>query len=213
MKQPSERETLEDILNAYVASTSAPSHASLAEWIRLYPHYERELTEFTVSWSVIESLPPSKSEDVDEDTLVLRGMSIVQNILHEHKQAQQSRDKAAIDGILKEGTFRSLSIQQIAERSQLSLVLVRKLDRRLIRYTSIPYEAIEYLARAIHHESSAIARYLQGRPTLPLGASYRAEQAPRVAEQEDFFEAVRSDPTLSKERRNYWLAFASPDAS
>ncbi len=142
MKQHSERETLEDILNAYVASTSAPSHASLAEWIRLYPQYERELTEFTVSWSVIESLPPSKSEDVDEDTLVLRGMSIVQNILHEHKQAQQSRDKAAIDGILKEGTFHGLSIQQIAERSQLSLVLVRKLDRRLTIMNPLPLPAI-----------------------------------------------------------------------
>ncbi len=124
MKQHREHETLEDVLNAYVASTPVPSHALLVEWIRLYPRYERELTEFTVSWSLMESLPPSsKSVEVDEDILVLRGMSIVQNILHEQKQAQRLRDsEAAIDGILKEGTAYGLSIQQIAEDSQLSPV-------------------------------------------------------------------------------------------
>ncbi len=81
MKQPSERMTLEDVLNAYVDLTSDPSPALLAEWIHLYPQYEQELREFTVSWSLMETLPPpSKHENIDEDTLVLRGISIVEGI-------------------------------------------------------------------------------------------------------------------------------------
>lgn len=213
MKQPSERMTLGDVLNAYVDSTSDPSPALLAKWIHLYPQYEQELREFTVSWSLMETLPPpSKHENIDEDTLVLRGMSIVQNILQESKHAPQSHDKeTTIEGILKEGTAHGLSIQQIAERSQLSTALVRKLDRRLIRSTSIPHQAIEYLARAIQCECSVVVHYLQGNPTLLQGASYRAEQAPSVERQEDFFDAVRKDLALSEERRNHWLAHASPN--
>jgi hypothetical protein len=134
-------------------------------------------------------------------------MSVVQNILYEQKQAEHT----SIDGILKEGAVHGLSMQQIAQASQLSLVLVRKLDRRLIHFPSIPHQVIESLAHALHREYSAVAHYLQREPTLPQQASYRAEQAPRVSEQENFFVAVRSDRTLSKGMRDHWLAFESPD--
>jgi len=35
---------LQDILDAYVAATPAPTPATLTAWIRRYPQYERELT-------------------------------------------------------------------------------------------------------------------------------------------------------------------------
>jgi len=88
---------------------------------------------------------------------------------------------------------------------------VRKLDRRLIDFSSVPNQAIEFLARAIQHKFSVVAHYLRGEPTLLQGASYRSEQAPKVTAKEDFYDAVRRDFSLSEERRNHWLAFASPD--
>ena len=43
----------------------------------------------------------------------------------------------------------------------MSLSLVRKLDRRLIRYSTIPFQAIEALAEVIHCGSAVVANYLQ----------------------------------------------------
>lgn len=56
-KMHDEQETLEDVLDAYVASITVPSQQALKEWIRRYPHYRRELLEFTVSWTKMEHLP------------------------------------------------------------------------------------------------------------------------------------------------------------
>ncbi len=210
MNQNSERASLDDVLNAYAISDPGPGYASLAEWIRRYPYYEQELTAFTADWALLTWLPtPASNQRVDEDALVIRGMSIVQNILH--AQAYASEEALPLQGIMREGAQLGLSIQQIAERAQMSLALVRKLDLRRIRFSTIPSQAIESLARAIQCGSSAVADYLQGAPALPQGASYRSEHAPALTGPEDFFEAVRSDMEMSQELREYWLSFASPD--
>lgn len=210
MNQSSERASLDDVLNAYAISDLGPGYASLAEWIRRYPYYEQELTEFTANWALMKWLPtPAAAQQTDEDALVNRGMGIVQNIL----RAQVLEKGGPLRGIVQEGSQLGLSLQQIARRAQMSVALVRKLDLRHIRSSTIPNQAVESLAYAIQRGSSAVVDYLQGAPTLPRGASYRAEQAPAVTEPEDFFEAVRRDMTMSQELREHWLSCASPDAS
>ena len=88
------RVTLEDVLNDYVASSPEPSYGALEDWVRRYPQYEQELTEFTISWGLMEWLSPSSdTEEVDDETLVLHGMSIVQNLLHQKRQKGSSDEK------------------------------------------------------------------------------------------------------------------------
>lgn len=85
-------ERLEDILDALVASDIGPNSPQFADWIRRYPDFEQELIGFAASWSLMKSLPPAtEPAAVDEETLVLRGMSIVQNLLHEQGEMQQRR--------------------------------------------------------------------------------------------------------------------------
>ncbi len=212
MNQNSERESLDDVLNAYAISDPGPGYASLAEWIRRYPHYERELTAFAADWALVTWLPtPASMQHVDEDVLVACGMSIVQHILQQQARPGQE-EIPPLKGIVQEAKSLGLSANQLAERTQMSVSLVRKLDRRLIRYSTIPLQAIETFAHVIQHGSSIVADYLQGTPILPQGASYHAEQAPTLAEPEDFFEAVRRDMTMSQELRERWLSLASPDA-
>ena len=84
MNEPTGLETLEDVLDAYVASDVGPN-SPLDEWLWRYPEFEREIIEFAASWSLMKWLPPAPdAEEVDEETLVLRGMSVVQNLLHRH---------------------------------------------------------------------------------------------------------------------------------
>lgn len=211
MNQNSERVPLDDILNAYAISDQGPSYATLTEWIHRYPSYERELTEFTANWALLSWLPtPASNRGVDEDVLTLRGMAIVQNILQE--QTRTARERSLLKGILQEGAQLGLSIQRLAERAQMSLVLLRKLDLRLIQFSTIPHQAIESLAHAIGCESSVVANYLQGTPILPRGANYRAEQPPALGEPENFFAAVSRDMSMPPELRKFWLSFAPTDA-
>ncbi len=214
MNDQMERQMLEDVLDAFVESEAGPNSASLAEWIRRYPQYERELTEFAASWSLMKWLPPSPdAEAVDEETLVLRGMSVVQNLLHRQEQGQaMSRAAVApIRSLIEEGRACGLTPRQLAQAAGFGDSLLRKLDRRLIRYASIPREAIETLAAALRQEVESVARYLQQGPTFAAAAQYRAERAPELAEPEDFFIAVHTDPTMTAEQRARWLALAPCD--
>src|SRR5947208_15987464 len=115
MNKNGERASLDDVLNAYAISHPGPGYASLAEWIRRYPYYEQELTEFTADWALMTWLPaPADNQNIDEDALVLRGMSIVQNILHAHAPEEMT----PLKGIVQEGNQLGLSIQQLARRAQ-----------------------------------------------------------------------------------------------
>ena len=96
MNKPMEQERLEDVLDAYVASGGDPN-SPLDEWIRRYPEFEQELIDFAASWSLMNGLPPEPgAKQVDEKTLVLRGMSVVQNLLHRHSAESAPRFRRAV---------------------------------------------------------------------------------------------------------------------
>ena len=56
--------------------------------------------------------------------------------------------------------------------------MLRKLDRRLIAYASIPQELISRLAQVIQREATTVAAYLWQDPTLGATTEHRSEQAP-----------------------------------
>ncbi|MCZ7573945.1 MAG: hypothetical protein M5U01_35790 [Ardenticatenaceae bacterium] len=136
-------------------------------------------------------------------------MSVVQNLLHQRQVEDPDDGDRPISGLVAEAQARGASIEDLAERAEMSVPLVGKLDRRLIRYPSIPLAAIKALAQALDRTITAVARYLQGRPRFALQARYWANQVPTLSTQEDFFDAVRNDTALSEERRQHWLALQS----
>ena len=206
MNEQVESLSLEDILDAYVASGDSPDH-SLDEWIEHYPQYEKELTEFAVSWTLMESLPSApESEKVEESVLVLRGMSIVQNLLHKQSQAASSSPSVPFESLIAEARALGMKPRQLAEAVRLGDATLGKLDRRLILYASIPQVAIEELAKVIQRGAASVAAYLQQGRKFAASAEYRSEQAPVLSESEDFFTAVRNDPMISPEHADYWLA-------
>ena len=205
MNKPTGRDKLEDVLDAYVASGADPNDP-LDEWIRHYPEYEEELIEFAVSWSLMKSLPPAPdAEEIDEDTLVLRGMSVVQNLLHAKSLGSTSGLVVPFESLVEECRARGLKPRQLALKAGLGVALLRKLDRRLIRFASIPQEVIESLAELIQNEITRVAAYLQQNPTFATATEHRSERAPVLTEQEDFFDAVRADPTIKPEHAAHWL--------
>jgi len=212
MGTPEPLHTVEDVLDAYISSVEHPSYAALQDWIRRYPQFARELTTLTASWSLSEQLPPRR-EVADEERLLLRGASVVRNVLHQRRAARQEAAETSpmIAGLVAEGTRAGLKLRSLADAVGMSPALVREIDRRLIRLTSIPDAAIQAFAHALRCAPEMVARYLDGPPRFATGAQHRADETPALAEQRDFFAAVGDDTSLSDERRARWLALAPRD--
>jgi hypothetical protein len=211
MNNPKEHPTLEDVLDAFVASGADPYGGSLAGWIQRYPEYTDELTEFAANWSLVNTLPASPdSAEVAEGTLVLRGMSILQNLLYRQDQTSNATTAAPLTSIVAEGKAHGMTVRQLARAVGLSDVILGKFDRRLIRFASIPREAVEAVAAAIQSDTERVVRYLQQGPTFAPATQHRSEHAPTLKE-EDFSTAVRNDPTMTTEQRAHWLARAPRD--
>lgn len=205
MKKPDRLERIADVLDAYVAS-DVDTDAVLDEWIKRYPEFEQELTDFAISWNLMRSLPPATdAEEIDVDTLVLRGMSIVQNILHCQSLESASMSVVLFESLIAEGRTHGLEPRQFALTTKLGDSLLGKLDRRLILFASIPRALIKSLSEAIESTPATVAAYLQQSQRFGVAMEYRSEQAPKLSEQQDFFDAVRTDPTISREHAAHWL--------
>ena len=205
MNKPMEQERLEDILDAFVASGVGPN-SPLEEWIRRYPEFEQELIEFAASWSLMKWLPSTpEAEEVDEETLVLRGMSVVQNLVHRESGESTPDSVAPFESLIAEGRGSGIEPRHLARALGLGDGLLRKLDRRLIAHVSIPQELINRLAQALQREASSITVYLQQDPQMGATTEYRSEHVPKLLAQEDFFAAVRADPTISREHAEQWF--------
>lgn len=201
------QELLDNILDAYVTEVETPNLEVLKEWIRKYPQYQRELTDFTIAWIQMEELLPINRDKTDHDTLVLRAMSVVQNLyrIGEQKSIPSQSAKNPIEKLVAEAETQGFSQDQFAAQLKLSVGLLWKLDRRLIKYSSIPVELIENIAGALRRGLQVVAEYFQRSPTLATNARYKAKQQPQVSEPTNFFDEVRSDTELSNENRAYWL--------
>jgi hypothetical protein len=199
---------LDSVIEKYTAASPGPSREMLAEWVARYPQYKEDLTDFTIDWTLASPItPPPVEESGETSTAMARHMEIVRAILD--GQAPSTRGLEPIRSLVAEARERGLSRKEFAAALDLSIALVDKLDRRLVRYRTIPAAIVASLSRVLATGTERVALYLEGPPLLPQGASYRAEQAPAVPEAQDFAEAVSSDRTLTPERKEELLALAN----
>ena len=212
MSNHREQETLDDVLDAYLDVAPDPSAEDLAAWVQQYPQYYKELTDFTVARSLMLYLPPVSTEPVDEAALFTRGMSVVRTVLRGEREKRVAAEPPPAS-LLQEGQRHGLNLHRLAALTDLSAALWRKLDRRLIHPESLPAQLLQSVADAIRHPVAVVQRYLALPPKLAYGAQYRSRTTPRLGEQEDFFEAVRNDVTLSDEQRQRWLALQDSTAA
>lgn len=206
MKHHEYRESLEDVLNDYMASTEHPSKEGLVEWIRRYPHYTKELAEFTTNWLVLETAGVStEGADIDEEALIARGMEVVHGILNKNPPREQEAKGKPIVNLMEEAGDQGLTQTGFATALGLGSQTLSKLNRGLIRATSIPAELISLIAELIERSPSTVSDFFEGGPRLPMGAEYRATRRPMVGDQQDFFDAVRGDTTIDDEDKAFWL--------
>jgi hypothetical protein len=193
------------------------ARALLSDFMRRYPHASRALEDFAAVESLIESAPDAESETADErrdaeEASVQRGMEMVARLIAAHRVAQVAGETApTLVGLKKEAEARGLTIQSLAAATRMTVSLLVKLDRRLIRFASIPRQAIERIAAELGRSVETVAAYLQGDPQFASQASFRADTAPQLTNQQDFFEAVETDLQMSEGQKDEWRKIKSAD--
>jgi len=204
-----EPESLDDVLEAFMVSIDVLDTATVAEWVGRYPQYEQELTDAAVAWIEMDRLPAARrTHDVDTETLVLRGISIYQNIKHK-KRSERAAQSEMMQGIVARANRLGISLDRLAHTLGLSVPLVAKLDRRLIAFERIPDELKDGLAQIVQHTRRTIDAYLRQPPTFASKARHKASHTPILATQQDFFDAIRHDVDLAEDDRQRWLALES----
>lgn len=188
------------------------AHAVLTEFMRRYPHAADALADSAAVGSIIENSPDLQDQSegerlAAEENIVRRGMETAARLLAARRMSAAPAEVAPLSGLRKQAEARGLKLQALASATRLSVPLLVKLDRRLIRFASIPRQAIERLGAELGHSFEAVAAYLQGDPQFASQASFRADAAPQMPSQQDFFEAVETDLTMDETQKAEWRRF------
>lgn len=204
MKQENNQPGLDEVINSYLLARAEMSEAgeeetrTLARFAARYPQHARALFEFSANLAVMEELSlPESNENLP---LSSRGEETIKRLL----QQRFSDSEPQLTGIIVEAKKRDMSAVDLARVARLSVPVVVKLDRRLIRFASIPRLAIERVAGALNRSFESVNEYLQGAAVLAPAANYRSDSAPQIPEQQDFFDAIEADLNLAEEARDEW---------
>lgn len=108
--------------------------------------------------------------------------------------------------ILSRAKQLGLSKVNLADAAELSVPLITKLDRRVIQFSTIPELVLRKVGDVLAAPIEIVRVYLQQGPAFATGANFRADEAPKLPEAQDFFEAVSEDLTISEARKQALLA-------
>ena len=210
MNNPIEPYTLEEVLDAYIAASPTPSRVVLQEWIKRYPQYAQALTDFTIAWSQTEHFPENKNPQKDPNARLQIGMNIArqankQAVIANHRTKAQSR--APIESFFREGKQLGYSPDELARQLNIPVTVIRRIESHLVLIDTIPTGLIESFATTLQRPFGDISHFLKSRPDIPQSVRLKSHQAPKVAQQQNFFDVIRTDPTISEEQRTYWLSF------
>lgn len=188
------------------------ARAVLTEFMRRYPHAADALADSAAIGSIIENSPDadgrSESERLaEEEKLIRRGMEMAARLLAARQTSVAPSASAPLSGLRKEAEARGQTIQALASATRMSVPLLVKLDRRLIRFASIPRQAIERIGAELGRSFEVVAEYLQGDSQFASQASFRADAAPQMPGRQGFFEAVETDLTMDEAQKAEWRRF------
>lgn len=79
MTQDYARPSLDDVLEQYAAE--GPNYNTLNKYVRQFPEYRNELSDFTVQWSAMEHTEPTETKEDDPD--VKAALGLVRDLLHQ----------------------------------------------------------------------------------------------------------------------------------
>jgi hypothetical protein len=200
-------EDINVILADYMDAAAQPGGTRLQDWVQRYPQYEAELVRFAVYQHVTQHSPAAVGDDPAAEARYLeRVRAIRQRMMAEIGVPAPTASRPALTSLLDAASAVGLRVPELAKILHLSPPEILKLNQRLYRAASLPKALVAQIAGALNRPFDDVAAYLRLPPTLSAQASYRADSAPRVQEQEDFAESIARSRSLTQTQKAEWLA-------
>src|SRR5579875_105521 len=217
---PSEEE-IESLYLRWCEELDSGQTRTLEEWLRETPEHLHE--EF---WNILEIESISRAAEQEEVTIPPEVEARFDQLIHETVERYfptsegtgigLEGENAEGEGGGLEGELLSLTrlqkllidkqgLDQWARELHLPIPIFYQLLRALLRPKSIPEFVYQKLAEATELPVEQIrASFAQSRPSFSPRMAFRAEAAPQLPDQKDFWETLFSEPSLSEEDRKFW---------
>jgi hypothetical protein len=208
-----EKMPLRNVLYAFSLENEAPDAAVLDEFVRNYPEYAGELTDFAVEMVMDAAFDhqdiASEGDGGQISSAVSRAMSRFENRLFEVRRNQTATSRDTVTrstsvqnpfDILDRTAFRALVNGLHANNLFVSRLRDREIDVNTMT---------EGFKRRVADELSApldlVAAHFSAEAQIERRQFYKAEQKPQVSRKTSFEEAIRNSG-LTEEQQSYLLA-------
>jgi transcriptional regulator with XRE-family HTH domain len=192
--------TLAEVLEEYaIAASESQDQDRLRLIMEKYPQFSEELMDFAAARAQIKYSAEPEIFVEEEKRYQEIGLKNLNFFLRE------AETSPAFDSLTDAAKERGLSKSNLASSIGTSLSLVMYLEKKRLRFASIPKEIIARLAKALEVSESAVSNYLNQSADLATNASFKSQTRPEEVEQKDFAEAVRQDQSLSQEQKSELL--------
>jgi hypothetical protein len=200
---------LRDVLYAFSLAKPVPDARLLDEFVRRYPDYAAEITDFAIELAIDAAQGGDADVQEAEPTVspaVSRAMSRFQNRLFEmqHGKATGATAAAAVASAA-ENPFAALdrtAFRGLATRLDASTLFVAKLRDRQIDPKTMTPGFRKRIADELSVPLDVVVAHFAARPEAQPRQFYKANQKPTTVEQQSFEEAVRSSGLTEEQQRH-----------
>jgi hypothetical protein len=200
---------LRDVLYAFSLAKSIPDAPLLDEFVKRYPQYASEITDFAIEVAI----DAARDDDIEDENAgttvspaVSRAMSRFQNRLFEVEHGKSAGATAASAVVsAAENPFAALdrtAFRGLANRLDVSTLFVAKLRDRQIDPNTMTTGFRKRVANELRVPLDVIVAHFAARPEAQRRQFYKAEQKPTAVARQSFEEAVRSSGLTEEQQRH-----------
>jgi hypothetical protein len=205
-------EPLRDVLYQFSLAKEIPDAELLDEYVRLYPDYAEQLTDFAVQL-VVESKQAKVAEARSPETrvtpVVSRAMSRFQSALHSAKTRPVLSQVSGADATPAVNPFANLGrdgFRRVAKELQANTHFLCLVRDGMVVFLTMPPGFLRALAAAVRGPLDDVTDYLRTRtPVVAAGQMCKADDKPEAGTQITFEEAVKRSG-LTPEQQKFLLS-------
>jgi hypothetical protein len=199
---------LRNVLYEFALAKPVPDAALVDEFVRHYPEYAADLTEYAIELAL--DAIAARNEPVDKPSAVTapsvsRAMSRFHNRLHAVRKETDAEAAKAAPAV--ENPFAKLTrdaIRALAQGLHANTVFVMKLRDRHISRETMTEGFLRRIADELGVRLETIVAHFAAPAYVQSGAHFKAETNPEAGEKQTFEAAVRSCG-LTPEQQNFLL--------
>lgn len=203
MEQAHDEEIMR-ITAQFVAEQEAGERPRLEEYVRRYPQFVDEITDFVTYYYTVESGLPTNTASIPS---MSAGSRAALDLAWERVTTPLPGNPLTLASLARQQHF---SLARLAASLDLSADIVEQLARSQIDPVTLPHELLQRLSRVLA-QSLSVVRQALGLPELPSTPFLAEQRASYHSGQISFQEAIVASPHLSKARKQSWLAIVQDE--